>query len=184
MTHSMLDRRAWLLGSLSALAAPRVAATQAPARVFRIGVLTAAPPTDPESAPLWEAFLQGLRDLGYVEGQNVVLERRFSDGQADRLPALAAELARLEVDVIVAAGGTHGAMAARRAITTIPIVMTIVRRAPHEVRARDQPEDCEGARADDPTVGAGTRGSGHPVTRVRTTLLPYPTRHILASHPE
>src|SRR5260370_42683239 len=70
-----------------------------------------------------EALLQGLRDLGYVEGQNFVLVDRYADGQQERLPELAAELVRLEVDIIVAT--TSGsAKAAKDATRTIPIVMT------------------------------------------------------------
>jgi putative ABC transport system substrate-binding protein len=66
-----------------------------------------------------------LRELGYVEGRNIVIDGRYSEGRTDRLPALAAELARLQVDLIVASAGTPAAMAARRATSTIPIVMTI-----------------------------------------------------------
>jgi putative ABC transport system substrate-binding protein len=72
---------------------------------------------------LWEAFQQGLRDLGYVEGQTIGLEYRFAAGQNERLPALAAELVRLPVDVLVTAGA--GVLAAQRATATIPIVFTV-----------------------------------------------------------
>jgi putative ABC transport system substrate-binding protein len=70
-----------------------------------------------------EAFRQGLRALGYVEGQNLVLEYRYAEGSAERLPDLAAELVQLQVDVLVA-GGTAAIHAAQRATRTIPIVMT------------------------------------------------------------
>jgi putative ABC transport system substrate-binding protein len=70
-----------------------------------------------------EAFQQGLRELGYVEGKNIVIEWRYAEGKADRLPGLAAELVRLKVDVIVTAGGT-ATRHAKEATTTIPIVMT------------------------------------------------------------
>ena len=69
-----------------------------------------------------EAFRQGLRDLGYVEGKNIVIERRWADGKFDRLPELAAELVRLKVDIIVTAG-PQATRPAKQAISTIPIVM-------------------------------------------------------------
>jgi putative ABC transport system substrate-binding protein len=72
---------------------------------------------------LQAAFLQGLRELGYVEGQNLVLARRDAEGQLDQLPALAVELVRLPVDVIVTASGVPATRAAMQATTTIPIVM-------------------------------------------------------------
>jgi hypothetical protein len=71
-----------------------------------------------------EAFMQGLRELGYVEGQNIIIEHRYAEGKYDRLPDLAAELVRRNVDVIVAAGGSPAIQAARSATRTIPIVMT------------------------------------------------------------
>ena len=76
-----------------------------------------------DKAHLYAAFLQGLRELGYVEGQNLVMVRRDAEGQLDRLPALAAELVRLPVDVIVTTGGVPATRAAMQATTTIPIVM-------------------------------------------------------------
>jgi len=69
-----------------------------------------------------EAFLQGLRDLGYVEGRNIVIEYRSADGKPERLPALAAELVALKVDVLFAGGGTLPALAAKQATSTLPIV--------------------------------------------------------------
>ena len=90
-------------------------------KVARIGVLWQGSST---SGPhIREAFRQGLRDLGYVEGQNVVIEYRYAEGKAERLPDLAAELLRLKVDVIVA-GGTLAPLAAKHATGTIPIVMS------------------------------------------------------------
>ena len=71
-----------------------------------------------------EAFRQGLRELGYVEGKNIVIEWRCAEGKLDRLPALAAELVRLKVDVIVSAGPT-ATRAAKEATATIPIVMAL-----------------------------------------------------------
>ena len=69
-----------------------------------------------------EAFRQGLRELGYVEGKNIVIEWRYAEGKLDRLPALAAELVRLKVDIIVTTGPTV-TRAAKEATSTIPIVM-------------------------------------------------------------
>ncbi len=96
-------------GSVTALAQP------AP-RVYRIGFVS---PTS--SGPTIDAFRQGLRELGYVEGQNVIVEARFAEGWSERLPELVAEVLRLKVDVLVV-GSTLGALAAKRATTTVPIV--------------------------------------------------------------
>src|SRR5882672_4849946 len=87
----------------------------------RIGYLTAASPS--ANAARTEAFRQGLRELGYIEGKNIIIEWRFAEGKPDRLPALAAELVRLEVAVIVTAGPIP-TRAAKEATITIPIVMT------------------------------------------------------------
>src|SRR5207245_2599323 len=107
---------------LSLLAAPLTVTAQPRSTVPRIGIL--APGTITQVAnTFWEPFLQGLRDLGYVEGQNLVVEYRFAAGQNERLPALAAELARLPVDVLVTAGA--GAPAAKQATATTPIVFTV-----------------------------------------------------------
>ena len=96
------------------------AEAQQPTKVPRIGYLTAASPSA-NSARI-EAFRQGLRELGYVEGKNIVIEWRSAEGKLDRLPALAAELVRLKVDVIVTAGPS-ATRAAKEATSTIPIVM-------------------------------------------------------------
>jgi putative ABC transport system substrate-binding protein len=115
----MMERRTFLgtLG-LSVLVLPLAADAQQAAKVARIGFLTLnlAP-----NSHLQGAFLQGLRDLGYVEGRNVVIEYRDAEGKPERLPALAAELVALKVDVIVA-GGLSQALAAKQATRTIPIV--------------------------------------------------------------
>src|SRR5262245_60929149 len=95
------------------------AAAQPPAKIARIGLLGDVPQF------LDDAFRQGLRDLGYVEGQNVAIERRAPAFQYERLPALAAELVRLKVDVIVAAS-PPATQAARQATRTTPIVFTVV----------------------------------------------------------
>src|SRR5438876_1123237 len=98
---------------------PRAAGAQ-PAKVARIGYLS--PLSASADSTHSEAFRQGLRDLGYVEGQNAVIEARYADGKFARLPDLAAELVRLKVDVIVAAP-TPAVRAAQQATRTIPIVM-------------------------------------------------------------
>src|SRR5882762_2704630 len=99
--HSMLNRRTFLCGlTLGTLSAPLAAEAQQAAKVPRIGWLATNLAANPH---LREAFRQGLRDLGYVEGRNVVIEYRDAEGKLDRLPALAAELITLKVDVIVAA---------------------------------------------------------------------------------
>ena len=101
--------------TIGLLAAPLAAAQ--PVRTPRIGVLRAGTPPDPNV----EGFRQGLRDLGYVEGQNVVIEYRWAEGQPDRLSDLAAELVRLNVDVIVTGGG-QATQAAMGATSAVPIV--------------------------------------------------------------
>ena len=119
----MWYRAIWLSMTLtlSLLAALPAAHAQLVAQTPRIGILT--PTFDPH--PVLEAFRQGLRDLGYVEGQNIALEYRFAEGKFERLPALAAELVRLKVDVILADGGQATA-AAQHATGTIPIVFPAV----------------------------------------------------------
>jgi ABC-type uncharacterized transport system substrate-binding protein len=103
----------------AAVAWPLGASAQQPGKVFRIGFLGL---TTAESLPKRpEAFRAGLRDLGYQEGRDIVIEYRWADENYDRLPALLAELVRLNVDVIVT-HGTPGVLAAKRATTTIPIV--------------------------------------------------------------
>jgi putative tryptophan/tyrosine transport system substrate-binding protein len=119
----MMDRRAFIAGTLSLLAAPLAVEAQPAGKVYRIGILGNVPLTDREGARLWGAFTEGLRELGYVEGQNITIERRFSEGRYERLPALAAELVRLHVDVIVVPA-TQNPLAAKQATQTIPIVMT------------------------------------------------------------
>jgi len=103
-----------------ALAAPLGSLAQQKGKVWRIGFLGAA--TASGSARRVEALRAGLRDLGYVEGKNIVIEFRWAEGNYERLPQLAAELVRLKVDVLVTAG-TPSILAAKSATTTIPIVM-------------------------------------------------------------
>jgi len=102
-----------LLGG-GAVAWPLAARAQQPAKVPRIGII--------DDAPIWDYFRQGLRDLGYVDGQNIIIEYRSAQGEPERLAQAARELAAIPVDVIVEFG-SPGAHAAKNATTTIPIVM-------------------------------------------------------------
>ncbi len=121
----MMNRRRFLrtLGA-SLLAAPLAADAQQAGNVPRIGFLSLTSPSD--RPLLFDAFRQGLRELGWVEGQNIVIAYRYAEGRVDRLPGLAAELVRIKVDVIVS-WGTQGVTAARNATETIPVVMIAVR---------------------------------------------------------
>jgi putative ABC transport system substrate-binding protein len=115
MWHSAVG---WIVTlTLGFLAAPLEADAQPSAKVATIGYLSLA-----GSVPLAEAFRQGLQDLGYVEGKTIAIVYRSAEGKPERLPALAAELVQLPVDVIVATTGL-GAQAAKNTTTTIPIVM-------------------------------------------------------------
>ncbi len=124
-----MDRRAFI-GTLTSglLAVPLAAEAEPAGKVHRIGFLSPSSPSDPErvASPFGErglaAFRQGLRDLGYVEGQNITIEPRWAEGRFERLPDLAAELVRLKVDVIVSVV-TQASLAAKNATRTIPIVM-------------------------------------------------------------
>jgi len=98
---------------------PGAAQTQQMEKVPRIGIFQISE----SSAPIWEAFRHGLRDLGYVEGQNLVIEFRSAEGHVERLPALVAELVQRHVDVLVAGGPEVNLRTARQATSTIPIVM-------------------------------------------------------------
>jgi putative tryptophan/tyrosine transport system substrate-binding protein len=113
-----MDRRAFI-GTLASglLAAPLDAEAQPAREVHRIGFLHSGSPT----SRLVDGFRQGLRELGWVEGQNVVIDYRFAEGRSEPLPDLAAELVRLKVDVIVAVGAP-AARASKQATATIPIV--------------------------------------------------------------
>jgi putative tryptophan/tyrosine transport system substrate-binding protein len=105
------------------LAAPIAATAQPASKVQRVGFLVGSSSAGSQANA--DAFRQGLRELGWVEGRNIVVEYRFADGRYDRLPELAADLVRLKVDVI-AAGGNAAAAAARNTTQTIPIVMMSV----------------------------------------------------------
>jgi putative ABC transport system substrate-binding protein len=118
-----VTRRVAALGVLLALgifAAPAPAAAQQAGKVYRIGFIAMAPPATTE--PLLAAFRQGLREHGWVEGQNVTIEQRWAEGAIAQLPGLAQELVRSNVDLILA-WGTPPTAAARQATKTIPIVM-------------------------------------------------------------
>ncbi len=109
----------WLLATALLTTAPSAAAQQ-PAKVPRIGLLS---PFSPSATEAWiQAFRQGLRDLGYVEGKNILIEYRYAEGKSDRLPELAADLVRLKVDIIVASVNSD-ALAAKKATREIPIVV-------------------------------------------------------------
>jgi len=116
-----MDRRRFLLSSLAGVViVPKTGGAQTTAKVYRVGVLIST------SAAVYhdflEAFRQGLRELRWIEGQNLAFDYRFAEGRFDRLPDLASELVRLGVDIIVASP-TPPAVAAKNATVTIPIVM-------------------------------------------------------------
>ena len=120
---SKLQNRKWVglfAIALTFLFGEAAAQAQQPGKIFRIGFLD--PSTASGSAVRWEALRQELSKLGWIEGKNIAIEYRFAELKAERLPELAAELARLKVDLIVVAG-TPPALAAKNATTAIPIVM-------------------------------------------------------------
>ncbi len=121
-----MDRRTFLAGTGAVLlAAPLDSQAQESGRIYRIGILGNVPLTDPGGARLWGTFAEGLRELGYVDGRNITIENLSSEGKYERLPALAAELVRHKVDVIVAPAAQN-VIAAKQATQTIPIVMVSV----------------------------------------------------------
>jgi len=110
-----------LMIALGAVLAPLVADAQAPTKVARIGWMSLGNPT--ASDPVMDAFRQGMRELGYMEGQTFVMEPRYADGKSERMPEQAAELERAGVDVIIA--GPFGALqAAQHSTSRVPIIMT------------------------------------------------------------
>src|SRR5215469_13918493 len=119
---SYIARRKFLATLLGgAVAWPLAARAQQARKTHTIGYLSPAVPV--VFTPVSAAFTNALRELGWVEGQNITIERRYAENRLERLPELAAELVRLNVEVIVAVG-TLGPLAAKRATSTIPIVMT------------------------------------------------------------
>jgi len=118
-----ISRRRLLLAGAAASLAPRRVDAQPRGKTYRVGWLSPASAAD--GKPNLDALRAGLREHGYVEGRNITIESRWADGKTDRLAALAAELARLNVDVICTAG-SQASGAAKRATTTIPIVFANV----------------------------------------------------------
>jgi putative ABC transport system substrate-binding protein len=116
-----MDRRAFIVAGVTALAGPLAAQSEQAGKIRRIGWLN--PSSASAAADYRKAFLEGLRDLGWIEGRNVVVEARHAEGKDDRLPSLAAELIRLKVDVILTS--TTAIRVAQQATSTIPIVMAI-----------------------------------------------------------
>jgi len=118
-----MDRRRFLLTLLAgAIAGPLGAQAQTKGKVSRVGYLGSTPLTAPEMAPIWATFVDTLRERGWIEGQNILFERRYAEGRVERFDELAVELGRQHVDVIVAASHP-AAMAARKATSDTPIVM-------------------------------------------------------------
>jgi putative ABC transport system substrate-binding protein len=121
---NMNDRRKLVIAlGASALTAPFGCFAQQQGKVWRVGFLSPFPSGDDQQ---FEAFKQQLRDLGHVEGKSITIDYRSAEGNYDRLPALAADLVRRNVDVIMAAGGTPAATAAKNAARTTPVVFVAV----------------------------------------------------------
>ena len=123
----MLDRRAFLAGMASVVAVPLVAEAQLPGKtartsIPRVGVLS--PLTSTQALLDLSAFREGMRDLGYVDGQNIVIEPRWTEGRPERLPLLAAELVHLKMDIIVT-NGDPAIRTVKEATRTVPIVVAI-----------------------------------------------------------
>ena len=102
--------------------APCVAEAQQAGKVYQVGLLTLG--SDPTRSGFWQRFLEAMRELDYVEGRNLIVRRAFADGKGDRLPGLVADLVQSKVDLIVTTS-TQETKAAKRATSTIPIVMTV-----------------------------------------------------------
>ena len=116
-----MPRRVFMAIIAGGLLAAPLAAEAQPATVARIGLLSSGSVNSPEAQVMLNAFQEELRELGYIQGQNIVVEYRQAEGEMGRLPSLASDLARLKVDLIVAAA-TPAARAAQRATSKIPIV--------------------------------------------------------------
>ncbi|MGH2362290.1 MAG: ABC transporter substrate-binding protein, partial [bacterium] len=116
--HPVIPRRAFITGALAVAAAPLAAGAQQAGKVYRVGFLWDSPAAFLDAI---EAFRRGLRDLGWVEGQNIAIEYRWAEGKPERMREFAEELVRLKVDVIIAPSSIYTG-AAKRATSTIPIV--------------------------------------------------------------
>ena len=118
----MQRRRQLVVGMLGALLTPALARAQG--KVHQVGVLSAG--THPTTgAGRWQALVDAMRALNYVEGRNVVIEPRWAEGRYDKLPTMASEMVRRQVAVIIATGGTAAALAAKAVTTTIPLVFSV-----------------------------------------------------------
>jgi putative ABC transport system substrate-binding protein len=154
-----MDRRRFLLTSLAgALAVPLAAEAQRAATVARVALLRPAPPS-PELARIFEAFKQGLRGYGYVEGQDVAVDFRYPTNNTDRLSDLATDLVEGKPDVIFAAASS-GVEAVRKVTATIPIVALDLETDPRHLWASS-------FKSSRPTAPATSRTSSEP-PRVRT----------------
>jgi putative ABC transport system substrate-binding protein len=120
----VIDRRTFI-GTLAGglLAAPRAAEAQSASKVYRVGIL-GEKASDPSEARLWQVFRLGLRELGWIEGKNILIEDRWAEGNYARIPELAADLVRLRVDLIVTRGSIY-VQGVKRATSSIPIVFTM-----------------------------------------------------------
>ncbi len=119
----MISRRKLLVAfGAGAVAAPLVSFAQLPAKVHRIGYLSASSAEADKNR--FTHFQRGMQELGYIEGKNIVIEQRYAAGQFEKIPELTTELIRLKVDVLVVYGDT-AILAAKNATSTIPIVMTV-----------------------------------------------------------
>jgi putative ABC transport system substrate-binding protein len=123
----MTTRRAFIVGSAAVLVSAPVRIDAQQRNIPRVGVISAI--TREAQGPWSESFHEGLRNLGYVDGQNIALEWRYADGRAERFQELADELVQLKVDIILAAN-QPGVQAAQKATTTIPIVMVLLAQDP------------------------------------------------------
>src|SRR5258706_3155903 len=120
---SPVARLATVAAALVLFSASLIAEAQQPGKVYRVGILTNKA-SDPAEARLWQAFRSGLRERGWIEGQNILIEFRAAEGNTARLPELAADLVRLKVDLIVARASIY-VQPAKAATSSIPIVFLI-----------------------------------------------------------